>query len=156
MDTLNTLISYASAFTATWNWYVIGGVTASILTTIGVTAWVKRHHLKQTAEKLRTEFIILNVGFWGYLTTTATFILTNGLAFGGYLPFVGAHWAQISGGAIAVHALASSLYQWFVARKDNKPLIESKIPETIQAAATDIPALAPLPAVTADLWADQK
>jgi hypothetical protein len=115
------LVDWFNSITAA-QWYVTGVIIGAILGTIGITAYVKRRHLKKYAEKLASEFIVLNVAFWGFVLNIAGFVITQGTTFSSLLPFIGSHWAQISGGAIAVHAVATALYKHFKAKKEQKTL----------------------------------
>ncbi len=125
------------------NWYVLGTVVGSIFATIGITAWIKRKYLQKNAKKLASEFIVLNVAFWSFLLVVADFVITQGTAYGALLPFVSVHWAQISSGAIAVHAIATALKKWWQERKENKPLTIPTLTPVIDQ---------PIPPVTQDIW----
>lgn len=139
MDKLNKFLDYTAAFTSTWNWAVIGSVFGAIFVTIGITAWIQRRHLRKHLEKLATVYTILNVGFWGFVTTVTAFIATQGATFVGLLPFLGTHWGQISAGAITLHAIAKGLHTWWVARKAQKSLLSPATVEAIQEAAANLP-----------------
>lgn len=147
---INYLHIWATNLTAE-DFYVFGVILGSILATIGVTAWIKRSYLRRNAKKLASEFIVLNVTFWGFLTTVASFVLTQGPTFVHLAPWLAQHWAQISGGAIAIHAVATALKKWYQDRKDNKPLT---VPEVSLPTAThDTPQQDPaVPKVTSDIW----
>lgn len=148
MDRLTQFISYMHIWLGSWtaaNWYAFGGGLGAVLATIGVTAWVKRHHLKKTAQELAGHFVLLNVAFWGFLFTVADFVLTQGTIAAPLLPFLGTHWAQISGGAIIARKTALALRQWWTDRKNKKPLTAPLLPP-----APDI-----LPDLPENLWSQK-
>jgi hypothetical protein len=128
MDSLYKGLDYITSYinaVPTASWVALGALLASIPAVIGIVNWVKKHHLKKTGEKLASEFIVLNVAFWGAVLTVADFVMTQGTTFAPFLPFFSTHWAQVSAGAIAVHAIATSLHQWWKDRKARKPITSS-------------------------------
>lgn len=151
MDYITKLLDYWTALISTANWYVVGGLVGSMLATIGITAWVKRHHLKQTAEKLASEFIVLNVAFWGFISAIATFVITQGTHFATMLPFVSRYWPTISASAIATHAIATGLHKWWTDRKEHKPILDINTDGIIDTPKTPEP-LKPIPAISQDVW----
>lgn len=156
MDVLQKVISYlhiwAGGLTAE-DWQVAGTIAGSILVTVGLVAWIKRQYLRKNARKLASEFIVLNVAFFGFLLTVTDFIVTQGTAFGSLLPFLNTHWAQISGGAIAVHSVATALHKFWKDRKDGKPLVADELIDGIVDKPIERPAItAPIPPVSVDIW----
>jgi len=123
MDSLIKILGYVLDYVngvPAQSWYALGVLLASIPAVIGIVAYVKRRHLRKYAEKLASEFIVLNVAFWSALLTVANFVITQGTNFAPFLPFMSTHWAQISAGAIAVHAVATALKKHFQEKKAQK------------------------------------
>lgn len=161
MDTIHKVLDYLQVWLAgitAEQWYMIGTIVGSIPVVIGIVAWIKRRHVKKTAEKLASEFIVLNVAFWGFIISIADFIITQGTQFASLLPFVGTHWGQISAGAIVVHSAARRFHKWFQDRKNKEPLALPQAPETpLVTAESTVPTPPPQPpSVRADLWQDQE
>lgn len=161
---MEKIISYlhiwAGARTAE-DFYILGTVIGSVLVTIGVVAWIKRKYLAMNGKKLASEFIVLNVAFFGFLLTVTDFIVTQGTAFGSLLPFISVHWAQISSGAIATHAVATALHKWWKDRKDNKPLfptdtnMDGMVDTSVTVLSNTLPTgveKQPIPPTTLDIW----
>lgn len=105
-------------------WYIAGLIVGSIPVTVWVVNLVKKHHVKQTAEKLKSEFIVLNVAFWSFILTALTFLLAIGPHIANFFPYLTLHWPQIASGAIAFHAVATAVKKWWTDRKNNKPLVD--------------------------------
>lgn len=127
-------------------WYVVGSVLGSALTTIGVVGWIKRRHLKKHAEKLANHFVTLNLVFWSTIMTVASFVVTYGTQFGAFLPFLSSHMPQIMVVATTLYTVSKGFKRWYQDRKDNKPLVDTISPKTteaIQSAAEQLPTPTP-------------
>lgn len=164
MDYVQKTISYlhiwAGARTAE-DFYLLGTIIGSLIALIGLVAWIKRKYLQKNGRKLASEFIVLNVAFFGFLLTITDFLITQGTAFAGLLPFVNVHWAQISAGAIAVHAVATALHKWWKDRKDGVPLTaDNLIDGIVDIKTATLPTgvekvKQPIPQINADVWANE-
>jgi hypothetical protein len=116
------------------SWYVLGTVIAAIFATIGITEWTKRHHFKVKSQELASHFIALNLVVWSTVMTAASFILTNGSAWGTFLPFINEHMAQILAGATTVYTFSKATYNWF---KAHKGITNVNTPDLATSAATE-------------------
>lgn len=137
MDYITKAISYLLDYinsVPAHSWYVLGSLLASSGVVVGIIAWTKRHHLKKTAESLASHFIALNVVFWSTVTTVLTFILTNGLAFASFLPFLGTHMPQIIAISTVLYQVSKPSLAWWKARKDGKPISNPNLPNLTPAA----------------------
>jgi hypothetical protein len=127
------------------SWYVFGTVLGSSAVVIGVVAWIKRRHLKKTAEKLEDQFVYLNLIFWSTLTTLAGFVVSSGADFAAFLPFLGNHMPQIMMISTTTYTLSKKLHAWFVDRQADKKHLADRLhdalnPEPNTAADTLLPA----------------
>jgi uncharacterized membrane protein YbhN (UPF0104 family) len=100
MDTIVKIVNYTTDYinaVPAESWYALGSFIGASALGVAVVAWINRHHLKQTGEKLGRVFVALNVSFWSAIMTVVTFILTTGPHFAAFFPFFGDHWMQIVG-----------------------------------------------------------
>lgn len=157
---IQKLLTYIQAFIGSvtpQQWYGLGLIFGSIAATTGVVAWIKRRHLKATAEKLASHLTMYYVIITSAVLAATDFIILNGAtlsSLGGFLPFWVANGAKIMAGAIAAHEFVISSRKWLQGRKE---LLSPKTLETIENAAKDIPqpgVISDVKPVTSSLWSE--
>lgn len=146
--TFNYILDYLGSIPAA-SWYVLGSLLASSGVVIGIVAWINRHHLKEHSERLKTQFIALNVVFWSTVTTVLSFVLTNGGDFAPFLPYLGTHLAQVMALATTLYQVSKPMKQWWIDRKDKKKFVLPELPvpddldPAIRAVTSPVPPEAP-------------
>lgn len=140
---MDTLLNFINSLTL-HQWFLIGGLLASIPGTIAITEWVKRHHVKVKTEKLWSGFVVLNVTVWSFLLTTADAISANlgqvthiGSLIPQIAPFVAQYAPTVSIAALTVHTVATALSKWWADRKAKKPITNVNMPDLQAVAATE-------------------
>jgi hypothetical protein len=125
MDTITKVINYIADYinaVPASSWYTLGALLGSSTIVIAVVAWIKRRHLSKYAEEMSRAIVTANVIFWSMLTTTLSFILTNGPSFAPFLPFLGTHLPQIIAISTVIYNVAKPSLAWWKARKDGEPI----------------------------------
>lgn len=125
MDIITKVISYIADYinsVPASSWYTLGALLGSSTIVIAVVAWIKRRHLSKYAEEMSRAIVTANVIFWSTLTTTLSFILTNGPSFAPFLPFLGTHLPQIIAISTVVYNVAKPSLAWWKARKEGEAL----------------------------------
>lgn len=132
---MDNLIHIISSFTPQ-QWFLFGGLLASIPGTFAITEWVKRHHFKKNAEKLWSGFVVLNVAFWGTALAFVDALGANlsqithiGSLIPQIAPFASTWGPRISIATLVIHSAASVLVKWWSDRKAHKPLVNPNLPD---------------------------
>jgi hypothetical protein len=131
MDTILKVINYIQDYinsVPAASWFALGSFIGTSAIGVGIVAWINRHHLKQTGEKLGRIFVTLNVAFWSAIMTTTSFVITAGPHFAAFLPFFGTHWPQLIGLMTLLYNIAKPSLEWWKARQDGKKFT-SRMPE---------------------------
>lgn len=125
---LTYILDYITSVPAS-SWYVLGAVLGSSSVVIGIVAWINRKQFLKHGERLKSQFIALNVIFWSTVTTVLSFVLTNGTTFASFLPFLGTHMPQIIALSTVLYQISKGLKQWWSDRKARVPISNSNLPD---------------------------
>ncbi len=140
----------------TSSWVALGVLLGSVTTAIGITAAVKRYHLRKHAEKLASTFVILNVTFWSALAGAANWVILNAETYSPFLPFWFEQSAKIMSGAIVIRtvslgalAIIVGVKKWWQARRaSNVPGTLQRDAELIQTVSAPAPVASPIQTIS--------
>lgn len=110
-------------------WYSVGVTAATVPIVIGIIVFIQRHHLKKTAEDLKTHFVYLNLILWSTLMTVADWVITNGHSFATFLPYLNAHWTQIAFYSSATYTFSKAAYNFYKDQQSKKIPFAATLPE---------------------------
>lgn len=136
MDFINSLTLH--------QYFLIGGLIATIPGTYAIVEAVKARHFKKTAEDLASRFVVLNVLFWGNLLVWVDAITNNlgqithiGTLIPAISPFV-ATWAPIVTAVLLVlHIVAVTASGAFKDMQARKPITNVNMPDLASVAARE-------------------
>lgn len=113
-------------------WFIIGGVIATMAGAWGITALVKIRHFKKKAEKLWQGWVNLNVAIWPAVLVFIGAALANLDQMTSLLsliplaaPYAAQYGPVASVGLLTTHTVVTAIAKFWQARKANKPLFEN-------------------------------
>lgn len=140
---MNTLIEIINSFTP-HQWFLFGGLVASIPGTYAIVEFVKARHYRKKAEELWSGFVVLNVLVWGSVLTFVDALITNfsqlshiGSLIPAVTPWVSVWGPRVSATLLVIHIVATTLSKWWSDRKARKPISNINMPDLAAIAATE-------------------
>lgn len=132
---MNTMLDFINSLTPQ-QWFLIGGLIATLPGTYAIVEFVKAHHFKKTAEELWSGFVVLNVLFWGNVLVFADAILNNAgqithitSLVPSIIPFVSVWGPRITEALLVIHIVAMVLSKFWKDRQARKPITNVNVPD---------------------------
>lgn len=157
MDNLTKFISYLHIFLgglSAEQLYVVGSVLGASGLLVGSVAWSKRHHLKESADKLEDWIITLLIWFYSFVLSIGSFVVAVA-AFGldphMFLHYFGSTWPYIVAFGPGLYTFSKAAKKKLAERKAKKIHLTDELIDGF----VDVPKppeKAPIPAVTPDIW----